>query len=164
MQLAVFLLVSAIIICGIIYNACHKASSTFYSNDSFVLFAKIVVVLFFIFMFFQAFFNAYYFWKLDPKAELEIDNEKRIIKYSNVVDNEFKQVEVDYENIFMIRYNKAKFINLSFCEIFYKTSNAKKSIVISIALIQNLEKKIDKEIEIVKVEEVFYSDFPKTTW
>jgi hypothetical protein len=40
------------------------------------LFAKTIIALFFIFMFFQAFFNAYYFGKLDPHAELEIDNEK----------------------------------------------------------------------------------------
>jgi len=112
----------------------------------------------------QACINAYDISKLDPKSELELNNEKRYILYKNEIQGEVKQAIANYDDIYLLKYNKAKFVNLSYYEIFYNEDEVKKKIVVSIALTNNLEKKIDKTIELIKEEKVFFDEFPITTY
>ena len=134
-----------------------------YQNTLFFL-SKLFISISYFWGISQAFINAYNISKLDPNAELEINNGKRYLLYSNIIDGVKKEVKVYFENINLLKYNKAKFINLSFYEIFYVENEVKKEIVVSIALTTNLEKKIDKSIEFIKVEKVFFDEFPKTSY
>jgi len=137
----------------------------FFKCDTFIMHLTLVLIgLCYLFAFFQAFLNAYLISCLDPIAQLEIDNQKQYIVYSNVINGELKKAQANFEDIYLLKYNKAKFINLSYYEVFYKVNDVTKKIIISIALTNNLEKKIDKTIKFVKNEIVFFDEFPKTTY
>ena len=129
-----------------------------------LILGRLLFILFIAFLFAQACVNAYNISKLDPKAELEINNEKRYILYKNEVKGEVKQAIANYDDIYLLKYNKAKFINLSYYEILYNENDVKKKIVVSIALTTNLEKKIDKTIELIKEEKAFFDEFPLTIY
>jgi len=108
--------------------------------------------------------NTIFFLKLDPHAKLEINNEENYLLYINIVDGVKKEVKVDFTDIYLIQWNKARLDNLSYYFIFYKKNEVIKKIVVSNTLTTKLEKKIDKQIEIVKVEKLYFEEFPVTDY
>jgi len=108
--------------------------------------------------------NVMFFLKLDPHAKLEINNEEKYLLYMNIVDGVKKEAKVEFADIYLIEWNEARFDNLSFYEIFYKKNEVIKKIVVSNTLTTKLEKKIDKQIEIVKVEKLYFDEFPVTDY
>jgi len=125
---------------------------------------RIILIIWLVFWILSAFVNAYIISKLDPNAELEINNEEHYILYTNFVNGEKKQAKTNFDDIYLLKYNKTKFINLSFYEIHFTENEFKKRIIVSIGLTDNLEKKIDKTIEFVKNEIEFFDEFPTTTY
>lgn len=129
-----------------------------------LLLVKILLGLSLSFMLISAILNAYFISKLDPKAQLEINNEKRYLLYSNIVNGEIKYAKANFDDIYLLRYNKTIFSNLCFYEILFKENEENKKIVVSIALTDNIEKKIDKTIKFIKEEVVFFDEFPTTIY
>ena len=130
----------------------------------FLIIGRIVLVIWLVFWLISAFLNSYIISRLDPKAELEINNDNHYLLYTNFVRGEKKQAKTNFDDIYFLKYNKAKFVNLSYYEVFYKENDVKKKIVISFALTNNIEKKIDKKIKFIKEEIVFFNEFPETTY
>jgi hypothetical protein len=130
----------------------------------FLIIGRIVLVIWFVFWLISAFLNSYIISRLDPKAELEINNDNHYLLYTNFVRGEKKQAKTNFDDIYLLKYNKAKFVNLAFYEINYTEKEIKKKIIVSISLTDNLEKKIDKTIKFVKNEIVFFDKFPETSY
>lgn len=129
-----------------------------------LLLGKILLGIWLVFGLISALVNAKIISELDPNAKLEINNEKRYLLYTNVIDGETKQAKANFDDIYLLKYNKAKFVNLCFYEILYVENGNNKKVVISIAIVDNLEKKIDKTIKLIKEEVTFFDEFPKTTY
>ena len=131
---------------------------------SLLILGRILFVIWLVFWLLSAVLNAYIISRLDPNAELEINNDKHYLLYTNSVVGEKKQAKTNFDDIILLKYNKAKFVNLSFYEIHYTENEINKRIIVSIGLTDNLEKKIDKTIKFVKNEIVFFDEFPETSY
>jgi len=129
-----------------------------------LILGRILLIIWLVFWLISASLNAFIISELDPKAELEINNDKHYLLYTNFVNGERKQAKTDFDDIYLIKYNKAKFVNLSFYEIHYTEKEIKKRIILSIGLTDDLEKKIDKKIKLIKEEIVFFNEFPETIY
>lgn len=118
----------------------------------------ICVMLFFLY---QTIYNGLIYLKCYKKESLIINNTDQILVYKTIINDETKVINVDFEDIYLIKKYKATYINLYYYEVFYTENDIVKKIVVSISLATNLEKKIKKKIKLIKEENIFCEKLPE---
>jgi len=127
----------------------------------FVLSLLVITIL----ILFSAIYNGRKFLNYAPFAELEIFNDEGYLIYRNIIEGQTKEIKVQLNDIYFIKRNFCDPVYLYFDEVFYTENKIIKRIVLSIALVNKIEKiiKTSKKVKVTEYHNFYYEKIPLTT-
>jgi fumarate reductase subunit C len=136
------------------------------SNELLVIVFDFVVVVINVMILFSACYNGYKFYAFNPDAELEIFNKEGYLIYKDMVNGQPLEKKIQLDSIYFIRRNYCLPFALFYDEVFYTENDKIKNVIISVTLVDKIEKKIKttKKIKVVEEQKFFYKHFPSTIW